>query len=177
MKTKKAPFAENKKKSHNCKNNRLLVGIGSDHAGFYLKEEIKLFLESIDIPYKDIGCYEDNSVDYPDIALNVANSVREGKFSYGILCCGTGIGMAMAANKISGIRAALCHDVTSARLSRRHNDANVLALGGRMIGSAVAMEIVKIWLETPFEGGRHIARLAKIAKIEHGGSRKEEFCQ
>ena len=159
-------------KSGVTKNNKV-IGIGSDHAGLRLKEEIKLYLESKKIQFEDVGCFDENRVDYPDIAFDVALGVQKGRFYCGILCCGTGIGMAMAANKIQGVRAAPCSESTSAMLSRQHNDANILALGGRIVGPVLATEIVKAWLAATFEGGRHIARLKKIETIE----KIEQGCQ
>ncbi|MGI9953126.1 ribose 5-phosphate isomerase B [Moorellaceae bacterium AZ2] len=142
------------------------IALGSDHGGYYLKEEIKKFLEEEGVSYRDFGCFSPEAVDYPDYARQVAEAVARGEFERGILCCGTGIGVAIAANKIPGIRAALCHDTFSARASREHNDANILTLGGRVIGPGLARDIVKIWLETEFAGGRHARRLAKIAALE-----------
>ncbi|KUK12082.1 MAG: Ribose-5-phosphate isomerase [Moorella sp. 60_41] len=142
------------------------IALGSDHGGYHLKEEIKKFLEEAGVLYRDFGCFNPEAVDYPDYARQVAEAVARGEFERGILCCGTGIGVAIAANKVPGIRAALCHDTFSARASREHNDANVLALGGRVIGPGLAREIVKTWLEAGFTGGRHARRLAKIAALE-----------
>lgn len=159
------------------KNNKV-IAIGSDHAGFRLKEEIKSYLDEANIKYEDIGCFNDKSVDYPDIAFEAACGVSDGRFCCGILCCGTGIGMAMSANKIPGVRAAPCSEPVSARLSRQHNNANVLALGGRIVGPVLAIEIVKTWLDTSFEGGRHLPRLEKISKAENGLSeRKKRVCK
>ncbi|HHY46648.1 MAG TPA: ribose 5-phosphate isomerase B [Firmicutes bacterium] len=138
------------------------VAIGSDHAGFHLKEEIKAFLSGKGIEFKDFGCHSPESVDYPDIGKAVATGVAAGGFDRGILVCGTGIGMSIVANKVPGIRAALCHDEFSARASRQHNDANVLTLGARVIGPGLAIEIVSVFLSTGFEGGRHARRVAKI---------------
>lgn len=160
------------------KTNNKAIAIGSDHAGFRLKEEIKSYLDEQSIKYEDIGCFNDKSVDYPDIAFEVACAVSEGEFCCGILCCGTGIGMAMSANKIPGIRAAPCSEPVSARLSRQHNNANVLALGGRIVGPVLAIEIVKTWLNTSFEGGRHLPRLEKISKVENGLlERRKRVCK
>ncbi|AZR74009.1 ribose 5-phosphate isomerase B [Anoxybacter fermentans] len=144
------------------------VAIGSDHGGFRLKEEIKKYLESLQIEYKDFGTYSEESVDYPDFARPVAEGVARGEFDRGILICGTGIGMSIAANKVPGIRAALCHDCFSARATREHNDSNVLCLGERVIGKGLALDIVKIWLETEFVGGRHQRRIDKITSLERG---------
>lgn len=141
------------------------VALGSDHAGYPLKEVVKKVLESLGVEYVDLGTYGEESTDYPDFAAAVAREVQKG--SRGILCCGTGVGMSIAANKFKGIRAAVCNDPLAAELSRRHNDANVLAMGGRVIaGDQVTQEIVKTWLATPFEGGRHQRRIDKIKQFE-----------
>lgn len=140
--------------------------IGSDHAGYKLKEEIKQFLSRQGIVPEDAGTFNEESCDYPDFAEKVATAVAKGRNDRGILVCGTGIGMAMTANKVPGIRAIVANDVASARMSRAHNDANVLALGARLITSELAKEIVNVWLNTDFEGGRHQSRLDKIARIE-----------
>jgi len=139
--------------------------IGSDHAAYDLKEKIKAFLVEQPIDVEDVGCFSENSVDYPDYGIKVASLVSSGKFSRGILLCGTGIGMSMVANKFSHVRAALCSDLFSAIMSRRHNDSNILVLGARVIGDVLALEIVRVWLETPFEGGRHLRRLAKFDRL------------
>jgi ribose 5-phosphate isomerase B len=138
------------------------IVIGSDHAAYALKEKIKAFLIERSIDVEDAGCYSEDSVDYSDIANKVASSVSSGEFRQGILMCGTGIGMSMAANRFPHVRAALCAGIFSAVMSRRHNNANILVLGGRVIGDILAMEIVKVWLETPFDGGRHQRRLEKF---------------
>jgi ribose 5-phosphate isomerase B len=138
------------------------IVIGSDHAGFALKEIIKEFLAGLNVSVSDIGAYSDQSVDYPDFAAKVAQKIASGDFSRGILICGTGIGMSMAANRFPAVRAALCNDLFSAVMSRRHNDANILVMGGRVIGSELAKEIVRAWIETPFEGGRHQKRIDKM---------------
>jgi len=140
--------------------------IGSDHAAYDLKEKIKAFLVEQSIDVEDVGCFSENSVDYPDYGIKVASLVSSGKFSRGILLCGTGIGMSMVANKFSHVRAALCSDLFSAIMSRRHNDSNILVLGGRVIGDVLALEIVRVWLETPFEGGRHLRRLEKFDRLD-----------
>ena len=144
------------------------VIIGSDHGGFRLKQEIRNLLEEMGIAYEDVGCDCSDSVDYPDYALPVAERVAKGEFDRGILVCGTGIGMSIAANKVKGIRCAVVSDEFSARMSREHNDANVLALGERVVGPGLAREIVRIWLTTDFAGGRHGRRVAKIGAIEDG---------
>ncbi|MGB9681538.1 MAG: ribose 5-phosphate isomerase B [bacterium] len=142
------------------------LAIGSDHAGFRLKEELKSFISSLGIEIKDFGCYSEDSVDYPDIAKEVSFSVVKGESDKGILICGTGIGMSIAANKIKGIRAAVGNELLSARLAREHNNANILTLGARIIGIEVAKESVKIFIETPFLGGRHQRRVEKIREME-----------
>lgn len=147
------------------------VIIGSDHGGFRLKQEIRGLLEEMGIDYEDVGCDCDDSVDYPDYALPVAERVAKGEFDRGILLCGTGIGMSIAANKVKGIRCAVVSDEFSARMSREHNDANVLALGERVVGPGLAREIARIWLTTEFAGGRHGRRVEKIAAIEGGDGR------
>ena len=133
--------------------------IGSDHAGFELKEKIRIHLTSKGYQVEDAGPADDTSVNYVAYAKKVAAAVSEGRIEKGILVCGSGIGMSMAANRVRGVRAALCADLLSARLSRQHNDANVLALGGRLIGDVLAFELVKTFLETQFEGGRHLERI------------------
>jgi ribose 5-phosphate isomerase B len=139
------------------------IVIGSDHAGFDMKEECKSFLEaSKEYTVTDMGVYNRDSSDYPKIAQKVAGAVAAGKYQRGILICGSGIGMSIAANRFRGVRAALCHNIYLARMSRLHNDANILVLGGRVIGGALAMEMVDIFLKTEFEGGRHEARLDMI---------------
>jgi len=142
------------------------VALGSDHAGLGLKTTIKALLDSLEIPCEDFGTMSAGSVDYPDFAEAVALAVVTGRADRGILVCGTGIGMAIAANKIPGIRAAVVWDETSARLSRAHNDANVMAVGGRTTPAGRAEAIVRAFLFTEYEAGRHDARLAKIARLE-----------
>lgn len=142
------------------------VAIGADHGGFRLKEAIKPVLDSLRVEYKDFGTNSEESVDYPDISAPVAKAVAAGEYDRGILICGTGIGIGIAANKIPGIRAALCHDTFSAHASREHNNANILTMGERVIGPGLASDIVKIWLTTEFEGGRHERRIAKISALE-----------
>jgi len=143
-----------------------VLAIGSDHGGFILKEKIKEFLEAEGFQVKDFGTFDSQAVDYPDFAVRVAQAVARGECEKGILCCGTGIGVAIAANKVPGIRAALCGDTFSARSSREHNDANILALGERVTGPGLALDIVKVWLSSEFAGGRHERRIKKIAAIE-----------
>ncbi|HHV62928.1 MAG TPA: ribose 5-phosphate isomerase B [Firmicutes bacterium] len=144
------------------------VALGSDHGGYLLKEHLKSILDDMGVVYEDFGTFSEESVDYPDIGLEVARRVARGEFDRGVLICGTGIGMSIAANKIPGIRASLCQDTVTARLAREHNDANVLTLGGRIIGPVVAEEILKVWLSTPFSGGRHARRIEKITLAEGG---------
>ncbi len=135
------------------------VIIGSDHAAFELKEKIKSVLIDRGIAVEDVGTTGAASVDYPDYGKQVASQVAAGRFPRGILLCGTGLGMSMVANRYPGVRAALCHDLFGAMMARKHNDANILVLGGRVTGDILAAEIVAAWLDTPFEGGRHQKRL------------------
>lgn len=144
-----------------------MIAIGSDHGGFVLKEQIKEFLTQNNIPFKDYGCFDENSCDYPDIAKKVCNEINNEQCDKGILICGTGIGISIAANKVKNIRAALCCDTFSAKYTRLHNDANVLCLGARIIGGGLACEIVNTFLNTNYEGGRHDLRLQKIKEIEN----------
>ncbi|MGM0838955.1 MAG: ribose 5-phosphate isomerase B [Bacillota bacterium] len=142
------------------------VAIASDHGGINIREEIKGLLKELNIEFEDFGCECETSVDYPDYALPVAEKVAKGEFDRGILVCGTGIGMSIAANKVKGIRCALVHDLFSAKATREHNDSNVLAMGERVIGPGLAREIAKVWLTTEYEGGRHANRVQKIHDIE-----------
>jgi ribose 5-phosphate isomerase B len=142
------------------------VAIGSDHAGFALKETIKALLDELKLPYEDFGTSSPVAVDYPDVAEAVSRAVVGGRADRGILVCGTGIGMSIAANKIAGVRAALVWDGTSARVSRAHNDANIMTLGGRTTPAERAPGIVRAFLSTDYEGGRHGRRLEKIARLE-----------
>lgn len=150
----------------------IMIAIASDHGGFELKEDIKEFLDNAGYHFRDLGTHNKDSVDYPDYGIKLSEKVASGEFEKGILICGTGIGMSIAANKIPGIRAALVHDVYSARMSKEHNDANVLVIGGRVTGKALARELVRAWLESKFEGGRHRKRLDKIAELEKSISDK-----
>ncbi len=146
---------------------KMKIALGSDHGGYQLKENLKKYLKELNVEYKDFGCNSEKSVDYPDIGFKIAIEVKNSNYDKGILICGTGIGMSIVANKIKGIRASLCHDVFSARYAREHNDANILTLGGRVIDSGLAKEIVKVWLNTDFSGEeRHIIRLNKIKQEE-----------
>lgn len=142
------------------------IALGSDHGGYNLKQVVEKYLDELNIEYKDFGCHGCDSVDYPDFALPVAEGVVSGEFDRGILICGTGIGMSIAANKVPGIRAAVCTDTFSAKMCRRHNDANVLAMGERVIGPGVAIDIVDAFLKEEFQGGRHSIRIDKIKDIE-----------
>ena len=144
-----------------------MIAIGSDHGGFELKNKIVKWLEDNGYDVKDFGIYENKSVDYPDIAEVVCKSIISGECDRGILVCGTGIGISIAANKIKGIRAAVCGDIYSAAMTKRHNNANVITLGGRVVGEDVAIEIVKAWLTNEFEGGRHQNRIDKITNLEN----------
>lgn len=141
------------------------IAIGADHAGYVLKEAIKEFLGKKEIEYKDFGTFKLDSVDYPEYSYKVSQAVANQEADLGILICGTGIGMSITANKIKGIRAALVYNEETARLSRLHNNANVLCLGGRMLAEEEALKIVDIWLNTSFEGGRHESRLNLISKL------------
>ncbi len=142
------------------------VAIGSDHAGFHLKESVKEYLASRQVEFTDFGVDQPESADYPDIARVVAEAVACGDYERGILICGTGIGMAIAANKVPGIRAALCQDPFTARVAREHNDANIVTLGERVLEPGLAREIIETWLQARFGGGRHARRLAKIELLE-----------
>ncbi|MGN9135673.1 ribose 5-phosphate isomerase B [Clostridium sp. HCP1S3_B4] len=142
------------------------IALGADHGGFELKEEIKKHLEEKGFEIKDFGTYSTDSCDYPDYALPVAEAVAKKEFDFGILICGTGIGIGIAANKVPGIRAALCSDTFSAHATRQHNDANILTMGARVVGPGLALDIVDTFLSAKFEGDRHIKRIAKIAAIE-----------
>ena len=149
------------------------IALGADHAGYGLKEALKAWLINHGYQVLDLGTHSTESVDYPDYAALVAESVVDHKVERGLLICGTGIGMSMAANKVPGVRAALCGDLYTARMSREHNDANVLVLGGRLMGTDMAADILQAWLQTEFAGGRHARRVEKIADIEvrHAGDR------
>ena len=148
------------------------IALGADHAGFHAKETIKKFLEQSGYSVDDVGTWSEESVDYPDYARAVAERVLSGQDTFGIVACGTGIGVSMTANKIPGIRAALAHDSLTARLAREHNDANVLTLGGRIVGDGEAIEIVKAFLEAQFAGGRHQRRVDKINDLDQARARK-----
>lgn len=142
------------------------IAIASDHGGYELKEHIKKVMDDMGIQYEDLGTDSVESVDYPDYAFPVAKKVASGEVGKGILICGTGIGMSISANKVDGVRAALVHDCYTAKVTRQHNDSNVLCLGGRTTGFLVAEEIARIWLGEEFEGGRHQRRVEKISQYE-----------
>jgi len=142
------------------------IAIASDHAGRELKEDLKEFLVSLGVEVTDMGVNDDKSVDYPDYGIPLSEKVSKGEIPRGVLVCGTGIGMSILANKFRNVRAALVSDVFSARMAKEHNDANILVIGGRISGKGIAREMLKVWLETKFEGGRHQKRLDKIAAIE-----------
>lgn len=144
--------------------NKITVALAADHGGFALKEELKSELANLGLDCIDLGTDSETSVDYPDFGRAVADALVGGRAERGVIICGTGIGIAIAANRIGGIRAAVCHDATTARLAREHNDANVLALGGRIIGREVAIDCLRAFLSTPFDGGeRHVRRITKLS--------------
>jgi len=149
------------------------IMIGSDHRGFEAKEQIKAIITQLGHEYIDVGTTDSNPVDYPDLAYLAATAVSKGQADRAILICSTGIGMSIAANKIKGIRAALCCDELNARVSRDHNDANVLCISGDQVGEVLLRKIVEVWLSTEFSGGRHQRRVNKIAAIEEGKPPKE----
>ena len=142
------------------------IAIGSDHGGFIMKEELKEYLKEKGYDVTDCGTYSEESIDYPDIAMETAKKIISKENELGVLLCGTGIGISIAANKIDGIRAALCTDCYCAKMARNHNDANVLCMGGRVIDTDTAVKLADIFLNTPFEGGRHINRVCMIKDIE-----------
>ena len=144
-----------------------MIALASDHGGFDLKEEVKKHLEERGLEFKDFGTYDKNSCDYPDFGVQAAKAVGAGECEKGIVICTTGIGISIVANKVKGVRCALCSETTTARLTREHNDANVLAMGGGMVGSLLACEIVDTFLDTEFSGlEKHSRRIDKIAEIE-----------
>ena len=144
-----------------------MIAIGADHGGFELKEAVKKHLEERKIEYRDFGTYSGEAVDYPVIAKSVGEAVAKGEFECGILVCGTGIGMSIAANKVKGIRAACCSDTFSARFTKMHNNTNILCFGGRVIGAGLAIDVVDAYLDASFEGGRHEKRVNMIMEIEN----------
>lgn len=142
------------------------IALACDHGGFELKEEIKGYLEKNNIDYSDLGVHNEDSVDYPEYGEKAAMAVKDGVCQSAIICCGTGIGISIAANKVPGIRCAVVSDVFSAKMSKAHNNANILSLGGRVVGKGLALEIVEAWIGTSFEGDRHERRVNKINDIE-----------
>lgn len=146
----------------------MMIAIGCDHGGYDIKNAVIAYLKEKGIDFTDCGCYSTESVDYPVFAYQVATAVASGEAELGILCCGTGIGISMAANKVKGIRAAVCSDAFCAEMTRRHNNANILCMGGRVIDAEKAVELADIFLNTPFEGGRHSKRVQMITDIENG---------
>lgn len=144
------------------------IALGCDHGGFEMKEAVRQHLEGKGIQCEDFGAYSTESVDYAPIAAKAARSVAEGKADFGVLICSTGIGISMAANKVKGIRAAVCTNAHCAEMTRRHNNANILCMGGQIIDKETALQLVDIFLDTGFDGGRHARRIAQIAQIEEG---------
>jgi ribose 5-phosphate isomerase B len=144
------------------------IAIGADHGGFHLKKQVHSFLEQLGHQVSDFGTDNECSVDYPDFARSVAQAVAGGAADFGVLICGTGIGMSISANKVHGVRAALCHECYSARMARAHNNANVLCFGARVVGDELALDVVRVFLSTPFESAseRHVRRVAKIAELD-----------
>ena len=145
-----------------------MIALGCDHGGLALKNAVKQYLEENQIPYRDFGTMTEDSIDYAPVAVQVARSVAGGESEKGILCCGTGIGMSIAANKVKGIRASVCTDAFCAEMTRRHNNSNIPCMGGRVITPEQAVELTRIYLATPFDGGRHERRVNQIAEIENG---------
>ena len=144
-----------------------MIALGCDHGGFAIKEAIKKYLDESGIEYNDFGCYSEESVDYPVYAKKVADAVASGECEKGVLCCGTGIGISIAANRVKGIRAAVVTNEFCAEMTRRHNDANIIAMGGRVISEEQAVKFTRIFLETPFDGDRHVKRVQMITDIEN----------
>ena len=142
------------------------IGIGNDHAAVAMKNEIKAYLEELGHEVVDYGTYTEDSCDYPDYASQAAKAVASGECEKGVVVCGTGIGVSITCNKVDGIRCALCHDVFSAKATRAHNDTNMIAMGQRVIGEGLAVEILNAWLHTEFEGGRHVKRIEKMMALE-----------
>jgi len=151
-----------------------IVALGADHGGFVMKQALKPVIESLGLLVRDVGVFDEKPADYPDIALKVAELVANGAAARGVIVDGAGIGSSIAANKVPGIRAALCYDKASARNSREHNDSNVVTLGGRMLTQTQAEDVLRTWLGTPFGGGRHQARIQKILDIEKQFLRKAD---
>jgi ribose 5-phosphate isomerase B len=146
-----------------------MIAIGSDHAAFEFKENIKRYLDSINLQYKDYGCFSTDRIDYPVYGYKVAKAVSSGECEKGLIFCGSGVGISIASNKVKGIRTVVCSEPYSAKLSREHNDTNILALGARVVGIELAKMIIHVWLNTPFEGGRHLTRVQMINDIEDKG--------
>jgi ribose 5-phosphate isomerase B len=143
----------------------MIIALASDHAGYDLKTKVNTFLEQIGVRTEDFGCFKTDAVDYPDYGILAARAVAKGKADRGILICSSGIGMSIMANKVRGIRAALCTSLDIAEQSRRHVNSNILAMGGKFIDHQLALKIVDVWLKTPFEGGRHLRRVNKIHQL------------
>ena len=152
------------------------IAVGTDHRGYQIRSKLIDMLERPGHEVDDVGTFTEESVDYPDIAARVAEKVSHGEVERGVLVCGTGLGMAIAANKFAGVRAAPCHDDLTAEMSRRHNDSNVLCLSSDLLGERLIDRMVELWLSTPFEGGRHARRISKISDLEHDveGEKKDE---
>ena len=146
---------------------KIPIALGADHAGYRLKERLRVYLKDKGYRVEDLGTYSEQSTDYPDVAAKVAEKIQTQKAKFGLLVCGTGIGMAIAANKMNGIRASACNDTLAALMSRSHNDANVLTLGSRMVDEPTARNILNVWLSIPFTGGRHQRRVRKIQNLEN----------
>jgi ribose 5-phosphate isomerase B len=155
-------------------NRDLKIVLGSDHAGFELKADLRDYLVEQNIAIFDMGVAEEIPADYPEIARAVAEKISQKEFERGILICGSGIGMSIVANRFPGVRAALCHDLYTARMSREHNDANLLVLGGRLIGKGLAREMIKVWLESVFQGGNHQRRLDQIESLDNEMKERRE---
>jgi ribose 5-phosphate isomerase B len=162
------------KRTEICMAGKIRIAIGADHGGFELKEKARQYLAAKGCEVQDVGTHSTASVDYPDFAQKVAEQVAAQRADFGVVICGTGLGVAMTANKVRGIRAAPCNDTLSAHFARSHNDANVLTMGGRMICAATAEKILDIWLATPFEGGRHQRRVDKIAAVGEKDPREKK---
>lgn len=149
------------------------IAVGTDHRGFQIRSKLIDMLERLGHEVDDVGTFTEESVDYPDVAAQVALKVSHGEVERGVLVCGTGLGMAIAANKFTGVRAAPCHDDLTAEMSRRHNDSNVLCLSSDLLGERLIDRMVELWLSTPFEGGRHARRVDKISDLEHDTQREK----
>ena len=145
-----------------------MIALGCDHAGFSLMQDVKIYLDSIGKPYKDFGTYSEESCNYPEFAIPAARAVSAGQCERGILICGTGVGMSIAANKVAGVRAALCRDLFTTEMTRLHNNSNVLVLGARVVEKELALEIIDMFFRTDFEGGRHAKRVQMLTDMETG---------